>query len=317
MREALYHPTLGYYSAKIADVGAKGDFSTSATLGSELGASIATWITAKANKAGWRTIPVIEVGAGNGSLAKTILNHLGFRKRLLTRYSIVETSPVLQQLQRKALRYHRVRWHSSLQEALQWCSGRAMIFSNELVDAFPCRLFEKSNHGWNELGVQLSLDHSLHEVLISLEVEDPWFGQFGDLATGQRVERHDSYRDWLNAWSSQWTEGVMLTIDYGSKDRSTSRPPKKGTLRSYWKHQRFTGGDLYARFGKQDLTADVNFSDLIRWGEEAGWRTLSLQSQPSFAKTYQASREQSGLKRLANPDNAGGAFLVLEQTPKR
>jgi SAM-dependent MidA family methyltransferase len=36
MREALYHPEFGYYTARIRDVGARGDFSTFATLGNSL-----------------------------------------------------------------------------------------------------------------------------------------------------------------------------------------------------------------------------------------------------------------------------------------
>ena len=313
MREALYHPNLGYYSAKIADVGPKGDFSTSATLGNQLGAAIAGWILKKVHEAGWRTIPILEVGAGNGSLAKTVLNHLGWKNRIRIRYSIVETSPVLIAHQKKALRFRRVRWHSSVSEALQQSSGRALIFSNELVDAFPCRLFEKGLHGWNEVGVQLSSDGSLHEVLIPLIGEDVWFRQFEDFRAGQRIVRHDSFKKWLHTWRSGWREGAMLTIDYGSSDFSKIRPSKEGTLRAFWKHRRFTGAGLYARFGKQDLTADVNFADLIRWGDEAGWQTLSLQSQSSFAMMHADPREVTLDTRFTDPEDVGGAFLVLEQ----
>jgi SAM-dependent MidA family methyltransferase len=44
MKEALYHPEFGYYTAHIRDVGPRGDFSTSATRGEELGTAIARWI---------------------------------------------------------------------------------------------------------------------------------------------------------------------------------------------------------------------------------------------------------------------------------
>jgi SAM-dependent MidA family methyltransferase len=315
MQEALYHPTLGYYSATIADVGAGGDFATSATLGCELGASIAAWITAKAGVQGWLTIPVIEVGAGNGSLAKTVLSHLGWRKRLLTRYSIVETSPILRKLQQKKLRFQRVHWHASVGEALSQSSGRALIFSNELVDAFPCRLFEKSEDTWREVGVRITPENSLQEVMLPTLEEDPWFGLFGSLQTGQRLERHDSYRKWIESWRPAWKQGAILTIDYGEIDPATRRP-LGGTLRAYWKHQPFSGRDLYARFGKQDLTADVNFQDLIRWGEEAGWRTIYLQSQATFAKSHDISGNNICTERLSDPNDAGGSFLVLEQSLK-
>lgn len=313
MREALYHPTLGYYSAKIADVGAGGDFSTSATLGNQLGASIAAWIRAKGDELGWRTIPVIEIGAGNGSLAKTVLSHLGWKKRLLTGYSIVETSPVLRKLQQKKLRFRGIRWHHSVQEALSQSSGRALIFSNELVDAFPCRLFERTDCGWSEVGVMFSHDNSLHEVLMPLETEDPWFGRFEGLPVGQRLERHDSYGAWLQTWRSQWRQGAMLTIDYGSTDHSTNRPRKEGTLRAYWKHQRLSGADLYARFGKQDLTADVNFSDLKHWGGSLGLKNFLLMNQREFISRFTKTTVASPLNHDQQIEKAGECFQVLEQ----
>ena len=318
MQEALYHPTLGYYSAKIEDVGTRGDFSTSATLGSELGASIAAWISAKAREEGWRTIPVIEVGAGNGSLAKTILRHLGWRTRFFTRYSIVETSPALRKLQQKKLRFHGIHWHSSVQEALRQSSGRALIFSNELVDAFPCRLFERGEQGWKEVGVRISDDGSLSETLLPNLTSEPWFLTFDHLPVGQRIERHDSYRRWLEEWSPFWKEGSLLTVDYGEISGCLYQRHPRGSLRAYWKHQLLTGRDLYARFGKQDLTADVNFSDLISWGGALGWHALPLVTQREFTEKWVPGKNRGDCSDgIYSPGDAGDFFMVLEQTPNR
>jgi SAM-dependent MidA family methyltransferase len=64
----------------------------------------------------------------------------------------------------------------------------------------------------------------------------------------------------------------MLTIDYGanSAEEIYDRRPG-GTMRAYHRQQRIEGGGIYARFGRQDLTSDVNFADLVRWGEALGW----------------------------------------------
>jgi Uncharacterized conserved protein len=37
-----------------------------------------------------------------------------------------------------------------------------------------------------------------------------------------------------------------------------------------------------ARPGEQDLTADVDFSDIMEWGAEAGWRTVWYGTQGAF-----------------------------------
>jgi SAM-dependent MidA family methyltransferase len=315
MREALYHPTLGYYTAHIADVGREGDFSTSATLDEGLGMAIAAWIRERAGALGWRRIPVIEIGAGSGHLARTILKHLGWLGRLRTSYTIVEASPILKRRQQDLLRSRGVVWVDSMEQALKRSRGRALIFSNELVDAFPCRLFEKRDQGWSEVGVQLSPDNSILEVLMPLQAGDPWFGQFETCSPGHRIERHDSYNEWLRLWRPEWKEGAMLTIDYGDQQSAQSRTPIRGTLRAYWRHQRFTGPDIYARFGKQDLTADVNFSDLIRWGEELGWRSESIASQREFLETHLSRRQIGGASdRFTSHGEAGDAFMVLEQS---
>jgi SAM-dependent MidA family methyltransferase len=311
MAEALHHPRFGYYGAQISTVGARGDFSTSATLSDHLGKSIAAWAISRSREAGWDRIPLIEIGAGSGLLARTILRHLGWFRRLRTDYRIIETSGILKQQQQKLLRRSRVRWHDSVQEALEAFGGRALLFSNELVDAFPCRLFQKTPEGWMELGVSFSPEGGLTERLIDRALDDPWFTPFASLPEGQRVERHDAYRHWLSSWSDSWKKGSLLTIDYGdlAPDLYARRPA--GSLRGYWKHRRLTGGEVYSRFGKQDLTADVNFSDLMAWGHSMHWSTASYTTQREFLQKWDP-KNKSG---TSNPESgeAWEAFKVLEQ----
>lgn len=318
MQEALYHPTLGYYSANIRDVGAKGDFSTSVTLNEKLGKAIAEWIRHKLLILGWnhwsKRIPLIEIGAGNGSLARTILRSLDWGTRLRIDYMIHETSPALRARQGETLRWHGVRWIPSLSEALKKTAGRALIFSNELVDAFPCRLFEKGSGGWDEIGVRIGSDGSLFEIHLALGSSDPWFAQFDHLPIGQRIERHESYRDWLQKWSGAWKEGSLLTIDYGDSAEKLYIRRTPGSLRAYRRHERITGPKIYAHFGKQDLTADVNFSDLMLWGRELGWNSDPLITQKEFLSKWLPGKNQRPLESTSTSE-AENAFRVLEQNP--
>lgn len=312
MREALYHPRLGYYSANICDVGARGDFSTSATLGDRLGRSMAAWITARSRELGWKSITVIEIGAGNGVLARCILRHLGWWRRLHTDYMIVETSPRLRELQQRALG-RNVSWQPSVKEALKASCGQALILSNELVDAFPCSLFSKGEEGWEELGVRIGEGGSLSEVSLGMTASDPWFEPLGKLPTGQRVERFDSYTAWLDEWAPLWTQGSMLTVDYGDLAANLYARRPGGSLRAYWKHRRFTGIEIYARFGRQDLTADVNFSDLINCGNRRGWNHRPLITQKEFLEQWAPEFRCAGDGAISV--EADEAFKVLEQSP--
>lgn len=307
MREALYHPEFGYYSATVRGVGVDGDFSTSATLDPNLARAIARWIEERGS--GWRTIPLIECGAGTGDLTRRVLQALPWRTRLRVRTMICESSPTLQRVQKRTLRFRGVSWVSSVSAGLEAAKGRALIFSNELADAFPCRVFLREESGWRELGVRIDDEGSLSETLFGETLCDPWFERFSGLRQGHRVERHDSFHAWLGEWSPLWREGAMLTIDYGGITPDLQRRSPAGTLRAYWKHRRITGMETYARFGLQDLTADVCFSDLIAHGKALGWNTGRLLTQKEFVEEH--------CKSPSNLGEAATEFLVLEQTPLR
>jgi SAM-dependent MidA family methyltransferase len=299
MREALYHPSFGYYSARIHTVGRRGDFSTMATLDRSLGAGIAGWI----EKHG--ACDVIEIGAGSGQLARDILNSLGWWKRLRLRYHIVEVSTPLREAQKKLLRGRRVTWHESLPAALDQLGGRAHIFSNELVDAFPCRVFECTDTDWQELHVRIEGGRCQENLQPSTLPESMVFHQ--PFKPGQRVEVHESYRRWLQDWAPKWKSGAMLTIDYGDTMPALYHRRPAGSLRGYAAHQVLTGTEIYQAPGRCDLTADVNFSDLEIWGEQQGWRCLSHSTLADFLAPHLPTRFQA----------AAEAFRVFEQSPDR
>ncbi|MCB1205300.1 MAG: SAM-dependent methyltransferase [Verrucomicrobiae bacterium] len=312
MALALYDAEHGYYTTGIGEVGGReGDFATSATLSAGLGLGIAAWIREESARHRWSgPVAVIEVGGGNGALAAGILKSLGWWRRRSIRYHLVEVSPVLRGLQRKRLG-RSVSWHDTVVEALDAAGGRALLFSNELVDAFPAKWLRFSEGSWREVWVRLEGGNLSEEFR---ELSDGLVGElFSALALtdppeGQRIEIHPSFRRWLRDLAPHWREGSMLTIDYGADTAAEiyARRPG-GTLRAYHRHERIEGGGVYSRFGKQDLTCDVNFADLVRWGEELGWETVRLGSQGKFLERFGSARDAMA------DDGPGTAFRVLEQ----
>jgi len=325
MQEALYHPEHGYYTFAVKEVGARGDFSTSASLHPVLGEAIAGWARARRRELIPRgRIWLIEIGGGSGQLARAVLRALGLRGRASVRYSIVEISEPLRRAQQKLLGRRAARWFGTIEDALDAAKGRALIFSNELVDAFPCNLLVRSDHEWGEVGVRLAGDSLVEQVR---PVEDPRL--LSDLCSGpaalhaardgQRCEVHLSYRDWLDGWLPRLERGALLTIDYGETAQQLYRGRTAGTVRAYFQHLTLKGAKVYGRVGKQDLTADVNFTDLKAWGESAGLRTSGSCTQGEFLERWvpdlesRAEREPA-LAYVSHPSGAGGAFKVLEQT---
>ena len=57
----------------------------------------------------------------------------------------------------------------------------------------------------------------------------------------------------------------MLTIDYGGAAEDIYHRRPRGTIRAYLLQHRLEGPAVYENPGRQDLTADVNFTDLIEW----------------------------------------------------
>lgn len=301
MREALYHPTFGYYAKNIRDVGRRGDFSTWPTLDLSLSRVIAHWVVTARN--------VIEVGAGTGTLARDTLKSLGWLARRRMSYHIVESSPPLREAQERLLRGYGVQWHEDLSSALSSVGGSAHVFSNELVDAFPCRVFQRRTNQWHEVALRLAGGQIMEILLPSSPL--PESSVFSDHAPdGARVEVHESYRAWLSSWAHAWKAGALLTIDYGTTMPALTHRRPAGSLRAYAHHQMLTGRDVYLGFGKRDITADVNFTDLAAWGDALGWHTKCLMPLGEWM-----CQQSPGTRLSPAFVRAAEAFHVLVQTP--
>lgn len=261
MARALHDPIRGYYARNIRDIGARGDFTTAPQLSEAPGKAIAAWVAVALRETGTRN--VIEIGPGLGTLARQVIRNMPLGLRIRTRFHLVESSPALMDRQ-KSLLGKKIRHHPTIHSALDACSGKAVIYSNELVDAFPVRLFQKRDGRW----LEIALDHSgvqAAEILLPPAELPPSSVFQRDFSDGQRVEIHDSYRLWLESWLPSWKRGRMLTIDYGETVEKLHRRRPGGSLRAYFLHQRLEGSAIYANPGLQDITADVNFTDLVEW----------------------------------------------------
>ncbi len=305
MDRALHDPQTGYYSRRISGVGRRGDFTTAPTISEAPARAIASWAATALKETGTRHL--IEIGPGEGKLASGVLKYLPLLLRWRVQLHLVETSAPLTEIQRKNLG-SRAIWHRNPADALAAAGGKAVIWSNELVDAFPVRRFEKTSDGWREIGVSLN---PLTEVLLPT-TDLPSSSSFSEIhPTGQRIEVHESHHSWLAEWLPLWKAGRMLTIDYGSTaDRLYHRRPK-GTVRSYLFQQRGEGLAVYENPGRQDITADVNFTDLI--DQASGWSSdHRLQTFGEFVKPF-ANPKIEADAYLTKEEGPGGAFLVLDQ----
>ena len=284
MAHALHHPATGYYARSISTVGSKGDFTTAAEISPALATAIAHWLRSELARTGCRHI--IELGPGSGQLAQTVWQRLPLLTRWRTTMHLVESSAPLRKIQqaRKALRH--VQWHATIAEAMSACGGHACLYSNEFFDAFPVRIFQRQAERWQELYLQRDVDRSgVKEILRDVDpLPDStlWARPF---AENQRVEVFASVQKWLMEWFPQWRQGAMLTIDYGDEVQRLYHRRPRGSIRGYLAQQRIEGPGIYQNIGRQDLTCDINFSDLIAW-TAAHVDSAPLQSQAAFLQSH-------------------------------
>jgi SAM-dependent MidA family methyltransferase len=212
---------------------------------------------------------------------------MGFFVRRKLDYHFVEISPHLTARQQEK---NTGAWHLTLREALAQTGGRALIISNEFFDAFPVRVFNSSLE-------ELFLDQNQNEIWqASNALPDSTLFR----NPPARFEVAESIHQWFQSDLAFLEAGDILTIDYGGGAREVYHRRPLGSLRGYAHHMRLLPPEVYQNPGKQDLTFDVSFPDLIRWGEEIGLEEISLVTQAEF---------------LGSDDHeeAGGAFKVLHQ----
>jgi len=339
MELALYCPNSGYYERVDAPVGQRGDFFTSVSTGRLFGKLLAFQFASWLEEISVQTIHLVEAGAHDGQLAADILYWLQeHRPGLFDRleYWLVEPSHRRQEWQRKKLEGFagRVRWTETLRD-LPENGINGVIFSNELLDAFPVHriAWEAKKRQWFEWGVAVSDDLFVWRrmpddgsgwddelVQAGFEIPDQLKSVLPD---GFVLELCPSARKWWRKAASLLRRGKLLTIDYGfSADQFLNPERLNGTLRAYHRHRVST--DVLANPGEQDLTAHVNFTALERAGESADLAGEEIISQSQFL-TRIAGKMWSGgfapsatqlrqFQTLTHPEHLGRSFKVLVQS---
>ncbi len=335
MEEALYHPRFGYYSSNIATVGRRGDFSTSVTISDVIARAACVWALREKKailQAGMsRRWNVIEVGAGDGSFARDFIAQTPVMHRALLSYHIVEKSAPLKRKQAETAPKSKIKWHEDIGDALDASEGNALIIANELADAFPARRlrYNANNRQWEELFLRDMGHDGLTEFFkpiggdvkaVDSTVTEDWDSEIQALEDGQLVETLTSYHEWLQSWAPKLKRGAFLTIDYGDAFPRLYAKRPKGTIRGYFQGVCAKDTEIYDRFGHQDLTTDVNFTDLLNWGSDLGFTNVSMQKQREFLATMLPELEQPGpaqqdpaVEFLMSPYGAGDAFKDLWQ----
>ncbi|MBM4279032.1 MAG: hypothetical protein FJ130_14320 [Deltaproteobacteria bacterium] len=308
MEGCLYHPQYGYYQSGGLKIGKEGDYYTSSCVHPLFGGMIAKQLLQMAEILGEDPFEIVEMGGGRGFLCQDILDWAKkkaphFFSRL--KYSLVETSPHFLKEQKERLRPYEEEGKVSWMDSVTFERGKAQItgciLSNELVDAFPVHQVIFENGTLKECYVT-QRNGQLKEVVG--EPSDsrliPYFESLNImLQEGQRAEVNLKALDWMERVGRFLEKGFVLTIDYGYLAEELYAPQRrKGTLLCYHRHQ--TSENPYQHLGEQDMTSHVNFTALIKKGEEGGLGFTGLVTQYRFLLALGVLQEMESLNQEAS-----------------
>ena len=291
-----------YYGRSDRQFGARGDFVTAPELGRLFGRTLANQLKELDG-------PILELGAGSGALAETLLGELE------REYLILETSPALRERQRERLG-QRVKFLDRLPAKFN-----GIVLANEVVDALPVHAVGWREGGIVERGVSENLEWAerpaagaVLEYARTIDVPPPYDSEIG--LAGQA---------WMRALGERLERGAMFVIDYGFPRREYYHPQRSmGTLMCHAQHRAHP--DPFQRPGEQDITAHVDFSALAEAARAAGLEVLGYTSQAQFLVNCgitdvlaQANVENAlryapiaaEAQRLLSPAEMGELFKVL------
>ncbi|HEV2674775.1 MAG TPA: SAM-dependent methyltransferase [Aliidongia sp.] len=276
----------GYYNSGLVTIGNSDDFFTAASLSKHFGGTIARSLVDMHAELGRPSrFDVVEMGAGNGDMAKAIIDklqadHPDVYQAL--RYTIVERSEALITRQQGRLGDRPVQWIHGSASALPMRNVRGVFISNELVDVFPVHRAITRNGDLKELYVAVDADGrfiaSEGEPSPALDAVRADLNELVPLSTmpeGTELTVNARSIEWMKRLGAALHEGFVLTFDYGKPGVVLEAP--------YTFLENMKPIDLALRYpGAIDITAQVDFALLVQAGEKAGLKPFSLRGGKIF-----------------------------------
>jgi SAM-dependent MidA family methyltransferase len=287
MRVALYDETDGYYRRPHKIWGREGDYRTSPERSELFAATFARYFAALYQRLGSPpTIALAEIGGGAGDFAFGVLQTLqNYFPEVFaaTRFFFDEVSASAQAAGRQRLvQFADCIEFKSIDEVE---INPGIVFSNELLDAFPVHRVTRCDGALCEYYVALGSDEQFAWTIgpASIPELDQYLRHHDiRLREGQVAEVNLEVETWLAKVAAKLRRGYLITVDYGAEaaELYSSTDREHGTLRGFQRHAFID--DLLAAPGDIDLTSTINWTAIKSAGAQLGLDTLSFARQDQF-----------------------------------
>jgi NADH dehydrogenase [ubiquinone] 1 alpha subcomplex assembly factor 7 len=281
--EAFMNVCNEHYYATRDPLGEDGDFTTAPEISQMFGEMIGGALADCWKRAGAPSEAIYaELGPGRGTLAADALRMMraaGFRGEV----HLVETSPLLREVQRKAV--PDGRWQDSIDDLP---ARPLLLVANEFLDALPIR----QHVGGVERrvvidGGGLAFDRD-GEIVETSPARDEAIGSVASCLAAKG--------------------GAAIVIDYGHE-----RSAPGDTLQAVRRHG---FAPVLANAGEQDLTAHVDVQAVAEAARDAGAAVTPLVAQGEWLIRLGIEARAQALAR-ANPDRANDMQIALERLTSR
>jgi SAM-dependent MidA family methyltransferase len=314
MQWALHDPEHGAYGSGRLQVGPRGDFATSPSLGPDFAAllapQIAQWLHQQPAD---QPLALVEAGPGEGDLALQLAQELAAGWPELaarTALLLIEPNPGMAERQRVKLRASPLscRWLSFQQLSATPVHG--VLLAHEVLDALAVERVQWDGALWRRQQVAL---HEGDPAQPSLRLEPGEALQPEELTqlealgllepglqrpAGWTTELHPEQAPWLELAASGLSSGVLLVIDYAHEAWRYYAPQRSnGTLMAYRQQQAST--DPLQDPGHWDLTAHLCLESLQRAASSAGWEFIGQRRQGEALLALGLAQRLHGLQQQA------------------
>ena len=345
MHDVLYTPKLGYYTGGLTKIGKTGDFITAPEISNLFSETISTQL--KQIIKNTQDPIIFELGAGSGAMAANILKTLNIEKSLPKAYWILEPSPELQTRQLESIEkicpelISRVKWLNQMPKE----KFNGAIICNEVIDAMPVHAIKLTHKGCIELGVSIDpkkknfiwceiKNKNKNKNIINFINNNPALKKRETELTKLKQDNNQEFyteinlalENWLKDITKNLEQGAAIFIDYGESEKNLYAPNKdQGSLRCFYKHRIHDDPLVYP--GLQDITADVNFTQLALSAKNIGLNTDGYCTQAMFLASCGITERLSAhmnelsdsgaikinnqMRTLLSPDQMGEKIKVL------
>jgi SAM-dependent MidA family methyltransferase len=340
MRAALYDEQDGYYCRPhLIRQGRAGDYRTAPETSSLFAATFANYFAGLFHELGAPDpFTIVEVGAGSGEFALGVLNSLKSHNPDVfdsTKYVVEEIGPASRRDTSTLLSQFKDRI-SITSPSLSGIGAQrgggftGIIFSNELIDAFPVHRVVMRQGSISELCVTCEGERFVWTdcepgaaVKTHLESTSP------ALTNGQIAEINLEAENFVSRAAALLERGFLITVDYGAERQELLHDPQRffGTLRGFQRHQIIE--DVLTSPGEVDITTTIDWTQLKLAGEPAGLRVMRHEPLDKFllaeglldelerltgsSDEAAAIRLRIGAREMIMPNGLAASFQVLVQ----